>query len=87
MTRVNYPSKIPSQVKIDPDLGDAWAYLYKFELIHGNEQQQEDVKTRCKAAEPNHGEQWCKVSKDIANWCFSTEQILLLVAKNLSVPS
>lgn len=24
-------------VKIDPDLGDAWAYFYKFELIHGTE--------------------------------------------------
>lgn len=74
-------------VKIDPDLGDAWAYFYKFELLHGNEQQQEDVKSRCKAAEPHHGEAWCKVSKEIANWCFSTEQILLLVAKNLPVPT
>ncbi|KAI5638418.1 tetratricopeptide repeat domain-containing protein [Phthorimaea operculella] len=74
-------------VKIDSDLGDAWAYFYKFELLHGNEQQQEDVKSRCKAAEPHHGENWCKVSKDIANWCFSTEQILLLVAKNLPVPT
>ncbi|KAJ0174561.1 hypothetical protein K1T71_009669 [Dendrolimus kikuchii] len=74
-------------VKIDPDLGDAWAYFYKFELLHGTEQQQEDVKARCKAAEPHHGEHWCRVSKDIANWCFSTEQILLLVAKNLPVPT
>ena len=24
-------------VKIDPDLGDAWAYFYKFELAHGTE--------------------------------------------------
>lgn len=24
-------------VKIDPDLGDTWAYFYKFELIHGTE--------------------------------------------------
>ncbi|KAM3965652.1 pre-mRNA processing factor 6 [Aphomia sociella] len=74
-------------VKIDPDLGDAWAFFYKFELLHGNEQQQEDVKNRCKTAEPHHGEFWCKVSKEIANWCFSTEQILLLVAKNLPVPT
>ncbi|CAF4810724.1 unnamed protein product [Pieris macdunnoughi] len=74
-------------VKIDPDLGDAWAFYYKFELLHGNEQQQEDVKNRCKTAEPHHGEYWCQVSKEIANWCFSTEQILLLVAKNLPVPT
>ena len=24
-------------VKIEPDLGDAWAYFYKFELMHGDE--------------------------------------------------
>lgn len=24
-------------VKIDPDLGDAWGYFYKFELLHGTE--------------------------------------------------
>lgn len=75
------------QVKIDPDLGDAWAYFYKFELLHGTEQQQEEVKTRCKTAEPHHGEYWCKVSKEIGNWCLSTEQILLLVANNLPVPT
>ncbi|KAI8439587.1 hypothetical protein MSG28_013314 [Choristoneura fumiferana] len=74
-------------VKIDPDLGDAWAFFYKFELLNGNEQQQEDVKTRCKTAEPRHGEYWCKHAKDIQNWCCSTEQILLLVAKNLPVPT
>ena len=24
-------------VKLDPDLGDSWAYFYKFELQHGTE--------------------------------------------------
>lgn len=24
-------------VKLEPDLGDAWAYFYKFELQHGTE--------------------------------------------------
>lgn len=24
-------------VKVNPDFGDAWAYFYKFEMIHGNE--------------------------------------------------
>ena len=24
-------------LKLDPDLGDAWAYFYKFELLNGNE--------------------------------------------------
>ncbi|XP_077291122.1 pre-mRNA processing factor 6 isoform X2 [Arctopsyche grandis] len=74
-------------LKIDPDFGDAWAYYYKFEVMHGTEALQEDVKNRCKAAEPHHGEYWCSVSKNIANWCLNVEQILLLVAKELPIPS
>ncbi|XP_076670818.1 pre-mRNA processing factor 6 [Andrena cerasifolii] len=73
-------------VKIDPDLGDAWAYFYKFELLNGTEEQQEDVKKRCIAAEPHHGENWCKVSKNITHWCLSIDQILVLVAKDLPIP-
>lgn len=74
------------QVKIEPDLGDSWAYFYKFELQHGNSDQQEDVKQRCVAAEPHHGEIWCKASKNIENWCLATEQILLLIVKDLPMP-
>ncbi|XP_033220864.1 pre-mRNA-processing factor 6-like [Belonocnema kinseyi] len=73
-------------VKLKPDYGDAWANFYKFEKLHGTEDQQEDVKKRCIAAEPKYGENWCKVSKNIANWCLSTEQILALVAKDLPIP-
>lgn len=74
-------------VKIDPDLGDAWAYYYKFELIHGTEEQQEDVKKRCIHAEPRHGENWCKVSKNINNWRKKTEQILIMAAASVSIPT
>ncbi|XP_035229632.1 pre-mRNA-processing factor 6-like [Stegodyphus dumicola] len=74
-------------VKIDPDLGDAWAYYYKFELIHGTEEQQEDVKKRCVHAEPRHGENWCKVSKNINNWRKKTEQILIMTAASLNIPT
>ncbi|XP_034238152.1 pre-mRNA-processing factor 6 [Thrips palmi] len=73
-------------VKIEPDLGDAWAYFYKFELLNGTEEAQEDVKKRCIAAEPKHGEAWCAVSKDIANWRLSIEQILALCARDLPIP-
>ena len=73
-------------VKIDPDLGDAWAYFYKFELLNGTEDQQEEVKRRCVSVEPHHGENWCNVSKNIANWCLSIDQILVLVAKDLPIP-
>ncbi|XP_006820857.1 pre-mRNA-processing factor 6-like, partial [Saccoglossus kowalevskii] len=68
-------------VKIEPDLGDAWAYFYKFELQNGNEEQQEDVRKKCINAEPRHGELWCSVAKDIVNWRKKTEELLPLVAK------
>ena len=74
-------------VKIEPDLGDSWAYFYKFELTFGKEEEQEDVKKRCVTAEPRHGENWCSVSKDIKNWKLKTEDILILVANNLLNPN
>lgn len=73
-------------VKIDPDFGDAWAYYYKFELLNGTKEQQQEVLKKCVAAEPHHGEQWCKVSKNIKNWILSIEQILIIVANELPIP-
>lgn len=74
-------------VKIDPDFGDAWAYFYKFELNYGTEAQQNEIIERCNATEPKHGEEWCKVSKNISNWCFKTTEILKAVIKNLPTPT
>ncbi|EGW10560.1 Pre-mRNA-processing factor 6 [Cricetulus griseus] len=70
-------------VKIDSDLGDAWAFFYKFELQHGTEEQQEEVRKRCENAEPRHGELWCAVSKDITNWQRKIGEILVLVAAHI----
>lgn len=74
-------------VKIEPDLGDAWAYFYKFEAVQGTPETQEEVKRRCMAAEPHHGENWCRVAKDINNWRMKTEDILLKVASELPIPT
>uniref|UniRef100_A0A8B9TAH9 Pre-mRNA-processing factor 6 n=1 Tax=Anas platyrhynchos TaxID=8839 RepID=A0A8B9TAH9_ANAPL len=65
-------------VKIDSDLGDAWAFFYKFELQHGTE-----VRSAVRTPEPRHGELWCDVSKDIANWQKKIGEILVLVAAKL----
>ncbi|KAG1674074.1 Pre-mRNA-processing factor 6 [Nymphon striatum] len=73
-------------VRIDPDFGDGWAYYYKFELEFGTEEQVEDVLKRCVNAEPHHGENWCKISKDIKNWRKKSEEILVLCAQQLPVP-
>uniref|UniRef100_A0A8D3DKP0 Pre-mRNA-processing factor 6 n=1 Tax=Scophthalmus maximus TaxID=52904 RepID=A0A8D3DKP0_SCOMX len=67
-------------VKIEPDLGDAWALFYKFELQHGTEEQQEEVRKRCENAEPRHGELWCAESKHVLNWQLKTGEILTTVA-------
>ncbi|XP_030829995.1 pre-mRNA-processing factor 6 [Strongylocentrotus purpuratus] len=73
-------------VKIEPDLGDAWAYFYRFELLYGNEEQQKTVRDRCILAEPHHGETWCAVSKGIENWRKKTDEILPIAADNVVVP-
>jgi len=74
-------------VKLEPDLGDAWVHYYKFELLHGSVDQQEEIKKRCTAAEPSHGPLWCKYSKDIKHWQEKAEFFLLLAANNLMPPT
>ncbi|CAG7718069.1 unnamed protein product [Allacma fusca] len=74
-------------LKIEPDLGDAWAYYYKFELLHGTEDSLKEILRRCSHAEPHHGEAWCQVSKNIKNWKKQTDEILILVAKDLPIPT
>uniref|UniRef100_A0A0N5APJ7 Pre-mRNA-processing factor 6 n=1 Tax=Syphacia muris TaxID=451379 RepID=A0A0N5APJ7_9BILA len=73
-------------VKIDPDFGDAWAYFYKFETTHGTQEEQEIVKKKCIQAEPRHGEEWQKMSKDVTNWRKRTEEILVMLANHLEIP-
>ncbi|KAL2217759.1 pre-mRNA-splicing factor [Thermoascus aurantiacus ATCC 26904] len=66
------------------DLGDTWAWYYKFLLQHGTEEKREDVVAKCISAEPKHGEVWQSVAKDPANAYKSTEEILKLVAQRLA---
>lgn len=72
-------------VSIDPDLGDAWGNYLAFELQHGSADQQAEVLRRCIAADPKHGEEWTKVSKNIKCLVYSTEQILRRVAANMEL--
>ncbi len=73
-------------VKLDPDLGDGWINFYKFELMYGTKEQQQDIKTRCIKAEPKHGELWCKYAKNIKHWREKTEFFLVLAASELKPP-
>ncbi|KAF9206315.1 hypothetical protein BGZ49_002663 [Haplosporangium sp. Z 27] len=69
--------------KADEDLGDAWAWHYKFEIEHGDEARKKELVMRCKAAEPRHGEYWQAVAKDLKNAGKPLEEILVLVAASL----
>ncbi|KAF7282681.1 pre-mRNA processing factor 6 [Rhynchophorus ferrugineus] len=73
-------------LKLDPDLGDAWANWLRFEQLHGTKEKRDEIIQRCLAAEPHHGELWCSVSKNIKNVGWSTEQILIAAAKEVSIP-
>ena len=70
-------------LKLDADLGDTWAYYYKFEKQYGKEETVKDLESKCEKADPKHGEYWCKVSKDVANWRKDTIEVLKLVAETL----
>ena len=76
-------------VTLDPDLGDAWANYYAFELQHGTEEQQKEVLRRCIAADPHHGDGWTAVSKDWATLGnmekTSTEKVGIRVAANMGL--
>lgn len=63
----------------DSDLGDGWAWYYKFLMEHGTEEKRADVISKCVLTEPKHGEVWQSVSKDPANARKSTEEILKMV--------
>jgi len=74
-------------VAIEPDIGDFWAQLYKFECQHGSPQAAAEVLTRCVEAQPHHGERWQHISKDIANAHLPVDAILKKVAADLDNPA
>ncbi|KAK2798219.1 hypothetical protein FQN50_008917 [Emmonsiellopsis sp. PD_5] len=65
------------------DMGDVWAWYYKFLLQHGTDEKREDVISKCISSEPKHGEVWQSVAKDPANAYKTTEDILKLTAERL----
>ncbi|XP_055343399.1 pre-mRNA-processing factor 6-like [Paramacrobiotus metropolitanus] len=74
-------------VRLDPDLGDAWAYFYKFEEQYGTEEEKAQVMRKCVETEPRHGEKWCAIAKDMKNFRRKTKTILEMVADSLETPS
>ena len=76
-------------VTLDPDLGDAWAAYYKFELeqLHNGSTNKvlEDVVEQCRKADPHHGELWCSVTKKTENAHKQIPELLELAAKQVVI--
>ena len=74
-------------VTLDPDFGDAWGNYYAFELQHGTAEQQAEVLRRCVVADPKHGDEWTRVSKDVEHGLaqLSCDAALKRVAANLAL--
>ncbi|KAG5518227.1 hypothetical protein PMAC_003023 [Pneumocystis sp. 'macacae'] len=71
-------------IKSNPDIGDTWAWYYKFSLQHESVEAQQSLILECVAAEPLHGVVWPTVSKNIQNFRLSIEEILKKVAEKIS---
>jgi len=63
-------------ITVNPNLGDAWAWFYRFEKDMGRKSKIARVLKKCIEAEPTHGRKWCRVSKDIANAGLKSEALL-----------
>jgi len=70
-------------ILLDSDLGDTWAWYYKFLLQHGTEEKRADVVAKCILSEPRHGEYWQSVAKDPKNATKSLEEVLNIVVSKL----
>ncbi|KIH94211.1 pre-mRNA-processing factor 6 [Sporothrix brasiliensis 5110] len=69
---------------LDADIGDSWAWYYKFLLQHGTAEKRADVISKCVMNDPRHGEHWQAIAKDPKNASKGVEEILKLVAAELS---
>lgn len=68
---------------LDSDVGDTWAWYYKFLLQHGTEEKREELVSKLRLVEPRHGELWQPVAKDPRNARKKPEEILKLVTASL----
>ncbi|KAF3006138.1 hypothetical protein E8E14_005700 [Neopestalotiopsis sp. 37M] len=68
----------------DPELGDTWAWYYKFLVEHGTEEKRAEVVSKCISVEPRYGETWTSIAKSPKNTRKGAEEVLKLVAAQLS---
>ena len=63
-------------ILLDPDLGDTWAWYWRFLGEYGTDVKKAEVLEKIAAREPKHGELWARVRKDPENVGVSVEGIL-----------
>ncbi|KAK3686053.1 PRP1 splicing factor, N-terminal-domain-containing protein [Podospora appendiculata] len=68
---------------LDRDMGDTWAWYYKFVTQHGTEEKRAELVAKCVLNDPKHGEHWQAIAKDPKNANKKTDEILKLVAAEL----
>lgn len=68
---------------MDPDVGDTWAWYWRFLQQHGTEEKRQKLVDKCVLNDPRHGEHWQAVAKDPKNAGKGTEEILKMVAAGL----
>jgi pre-mRNA-processing factor 6 len=62
------------------DIGDVWAYYFKFLKENGTPEELSSLVSRCELTDPRHGDLWVAVSKRSENWKLKPAEILLQVA-------
>ena len=70
-------------ILLDADLGDTWAWYYKFLIQHGTNEKRNEVIEKCKSNEPRHGELWQQITKDPKNAGLGLEEVLQRVVAML----
>ena len=74
-------------LKVDNSNGDAWAFLYAFELECGNKDKADEVETRMITAEPSQGQYWTAVSKNVRNWKLKPKELQCEVMNQKPLPN
>jgi len=70
-------------ILLDSDLGDTWAWYYKFLMQHGTEEKRADVLAKCALSEPKHGEVWQAVAKEPGGEGRGVEEVMKEVVELL----
>ena len=65
---------------VDPDMGDTWAFYYKFLLQHGKKAKIAEVVGKCEANRPKHGEVWAAIVKNPRNVGKGVQEMLKMAA-------